>query len=267
MARTVVGDGGFGLETSGGRRTAGVLAAAGTSLLAYAIAPGLRADLGGLAALAGNLSAGGFEEFVLSFGVLSPIVYFFAMVAQVLIAPIPSGPFSLTGAFVFGVGEGLALSLAGSVVGSVLVFLAVRGWGEPLVARLVSREAFEKYVGILDHRGWWLFAVLLVPFLPDDAVVALAGLSALSFRRFLVVLVLGRIPGSAVTALLASEWVTGSTAALVTAGVAAAAILALGFAYRGRLESWMLRPVSDGRAGVAPKNAVSPQSPAERSAA
>lgn len=241
MVGTVVGDGGVVLGAPGGRRTVGALAVAGASLIAYAVSPGLVTDLRGFADLVGGVSATGFEDFVLSFGVLSPIVYFFAMVAQVFVAPIPSGPFSLAGALIFGVWEGLALGLAGSVVGSVLVFLAVRRWGEPLVARMVGREVYEKYVGVLDRRGWWLLAVLLVPFLPDDAVVALAGLSALSLRRFLAVLVLGRVPGSVVTALLAFDRVTGSTAAWVAAGVVIVAILALGLACRERLEIRLLR--------------------------
>ncbi|QIN77438.1 hypothetical protein GBA65_01740 [Rubrobacter marinus] len=237
--KTTVKDGAFG--AFGGRRTVGALAVAGTSLLAFAVSPGLRADLVGFAALAGDAYAAGVEGFVLSFGAFAPVVYFFAMVAQVFVAPIPSGPFSLVGALVFGVWEGLALGLAGSVVGSVLVFLAVRRWGEVLVARLVGREVVRRYVGVLDRRGWWMLAVLLVPFMPDDAAVALAGLSALGFRRFLVMLVLGRTPSSAMTALLASDWVTGSTATWVTAGIVVAAVMALGLAFRGRLEAWMLR--------------------------
>ena len=115
------------------------------------------------------------------------------------------------------------------------------------MVRLVGEQNFRKYVGMLDARGWWVFVVLLVPFVPDDAVVALAGLSALKFRRFLVLMVVGRIPGSTTTALLVSERVTGSAAVWISVGVGVAVVLALGFAYRGRLEAWMFR-----RAGTAP---------------
>ena len=219
----------------------GLLAVVGTLLLAYLISPGLRLGQGWLAELSGNMNAAGIKEWILSFGAFSPVAYFLTVVAQVLFAPIPSPPVSLAGALVFGVWEGLALSLAGLIVGSVLVFLAVRRWGEPLVARLVGEEVFRKYAGGLDGRGWWLFAVLLVPFMPDDAVVALAGLSALSFRRFLVVMVVGRIPSSTMTALLASEWVAGSATAWIAVGAIVAATLTLGVAYRERLETWMFR--------------------------
>ena len=225
----------------------GLLSVVGTLALVFLLSPGLRSDLGGLLALLGNIGVAGIQDWILSFGALSPVVYFFIVVGQVILSPIPAGPVTLAGSLVFGVWEGLALSLAGSVVGSVLVFLAARRWGKGLVVRLVGERTFRRYVGMLDAKGWWVFVVLLVPFVPDDAVVALAGLSALKFRRFLVLMVVGRIPGSTTTALLASEWVTGSAAVWISVGVGVAVVLALGFVYRERLEAWMFR-----RAGTAP---------------
>ena len=224
----------------------GFLSVVGTLALVFLLSPGLRSDLGGLAAFLGNISVAGVTDWVLSFGALSPVVYFFVVVGQVLVSPIPAGPVTLAGALVFGVWEGLALSLAGSAVGSVLVFLAARRWGKGLVVRLVGEKTFRRYIGMLDARGWWVFVILLVPFVPDDAVVALAGLSAIKFRRFLAIMVVGRIPGSTTTALLASEWVTGSAAIWISVGVGVAVVLALGFAYRERLETWIFR-----RAGTA----------------
>ena len=62
-----------------------------------------------------------------------------------------------------------------------------------------------------------------------------------SFRRFLVVMVVGRVPGSTMTVLLASDWVTGSTVTWISAGLVVAVVLALGFVYRERLESWTIK--------------------------
>ena len=235
----------------GGRWAAGLLSVSVTLLATFLLSPGLRSDLGGLVALLGNvvgsISVASIQDWVLSFGALSPVIYFFVMAGQVIASPIPAGPVTLAGALVFGVWGGLALSLAGSIVGSVLVFLAARRWGEALAVRLVGEKTFRRYVGMLDARGWWVFVLLLVPFMPDDAVVALAGLSALKFRRFLVLMVVGRIPGSTMTALLASEWVTGSAAVWISVGTAVAVVLALGIVYRERLEAWMFR-----RAGTSP---------------
>ena len=195
------------------------------------------------------------REFVAGSRVWAPAVFFGVMVAQVVLTPIPSAPVTLAGAIAFGVWGGFALSLAGSVVGSVLAFLAVRRWGEPLVARLVGEGTYRRYAGKPDDKGWWLFAVLLLPFAPDDAAVSLAGLSTLPFRRFFAMMVLGRIPATALTVLLASGAVAGSTATVVTAGLAVVALLSLGFVYRGRLEGWASRSTGDERTSVDPTEA------------
>ena len=225
----------------GGAWTVGFLSSLGTLVLAYLLSPGLRSDVNGLVALFGNVDASGITDWVLSFGAWSPIVYLFIMVGQVIASPIPAGPVALAGALIFGVWQGLALALTGSMIGSVLVFAAARWWGEPLVVRLVGEKVYRKYIGTLDARGWWLFAILLLPFMPDDAVVALAGLSAISYRRFLVVMVVGRIPGNTMTALLASNWVTSSAVTWISVGATILMILTLGFVYKDRLESWMFR--------------------------
>ena len=228
----------------------GLAAIAGTFVLLWLASPGLRTDVNGLVALVSNVSATGITNWILSFGTWAPFIYLSIMVAQVIVSPIPAGPVALAGALIFGVWEGLALALTGSVIGSVLIFIVARRWGEPLVIRLVGERIYRKYIGILDAKGWWLFAILLLPFMPDDAVCALAGLSAISFRRFLAVMVVGRIPGSTMTALLASDWVTSSTATWISVGLVVTVILALGFVYKERLESWMFRRADDGQASV-----------------
>jgi len=105
------------------------------------------------------------------------------VVGQVIVNPIPAGPVTLAGALIFGVLPGLALSMAGSVVGSVIVFSAVRRWGKPLVMRITDEETYARYAGKLSEGGWWFLFIMLLPLMPDDAVCALAGLSAMSFGR------------------------------------------------------------------------------------
>jgi uncharacterized membrane protein YdjX (TVP38/TMEM64 family) len=167
------------------------------------------------------------------------------MVGQVIASPVPAAPVTLAGALVFGVWEGLALSMAGSVVGSVLVFAAVRRWGEPFLLRFVDEKTYARYAGKLGKGGWWFFFITLLPLMPDDAVCALAGLSAMSFGRFVAFMVVGRLPGATLTALLASDAITGSTAGWITAGIIVVVLLALGVIYRSRLEGWILRRATD----------------------
>jgi uncharacterized membrane protein YdjX (TVP38/TMEM64 family) len=219
-----------------------------TVIVLLYFSPGLRSGLGQVVSLLSELDAVGIRDWVLSFGAFAPIVYVLVVVAQVIVSPIPAGPVTFAGAMIFGVPQGLALSMAGSVVGSVIVFAAARRWGKPLVLRLVGKDVFGKYAGRLDDEGWWVFVILLVPLMPDDAVCALAGLSAVSFRRFVVLMVVGRLPGATITTLLASDFLTGSVAGWITAGLVLVVLLALGFTYRRRLEGWIFQRAHNGHA-------------------
>ena len=136
-----------------GQLLAIALLCATTIVFIYVLSPGLRPELGRLTALADGLDALALRDWILSFGVFSPLAYFLVVVAQVIASPIPAGPVTVAGALVFGVWKGLALSMAGSTVGSVLVFVATRRWGEPLVIRLIGKEIFYKYIGRLDPNG------------------------------------------------------------------------------------------------------------------
>src|SRR5215203_662406 len=198
------------------------LAAATTFVLLWLASAGLRSDLADFVAFVGSLDAASVKEWILSFGAFSPVVYCLAVVGQVILSPMPAGPVTLAGALVFGVWRGLALSIAGSVVGSFLVFAAARRWGTPLVLRLVDEETYARYSGKLGEGGWWFFFIMLLPLMPDDAVCALAGLSAMSFGRYVLFMVVGRLPGATLTALLASDAITGSTAGWVMAGLVVA---------------------------------------------
>jgi uncharacterized membrane protein YdjX (TVP38/TMEM64 family) len=169
------------------------------------------------------------------FGMWAPLIYVVIQVAQVLVPFLPGAPVTFAGVLLFGWQAGLALSLGGFALGSAIQFAAVRRWGRPLVARMVGEATLDRYAGRLDPRGWWLLAAFLVPFAPADAFSALAGLTRMSFRRFMLVSFLGRLPWAMGTTLLAAGVVGGSTISWMAAGLAVLVIVVLGIANRGKV--------------------------------
>ena len=139
-----------------------------------------------------------FKAWVEGLGAWGPIGYFFAQAAQVVVVPIPGTLFPPVGALAFGPWPALALSVAGMALGSAVVFLVARRWGRPLAVKLVGAERIHRYESLMTARGGLLiWLVFLLPFLPDDAVCALAGLSGIGFGRFMVIATVGRIPAVA----------------------------------------------------------------------
>jgi len=139
-----------------------------------------------------------FRAWVDGLGAWGPIGYLLAQAAQVVVVPIPGTLFPPVGALAFGPWPALALSLAGMALGSAVVFLVARRWGRPLAVRLVGADRIHRYESLMTARGGLLiWLVFLLPLLPDDAVCALAGLSGIGFRRFMVIATVGRIPAVA----------------------------------------------------------------------
>jgi uncharacterized membrane protein YdjX (TVP38/TMEM64 family) len=139
-----------------------------------------------------------FRSWVEGFGPWGPIAYLLAQALQVVLVPVPGTLFPPVGALAFGPWPALGLSVAGLALGSALVFLIARRWGRPLAVRMVGAERLHRYENVIAARGGLLlWLVFLLPLLPDDAVCALAGLSAISFRRFMVIAVIGRLPAIA----------------------------------------------------------------------
>ena len=139
-----------------------------------------------------------FRAWVDGLGAWGPIGYLLAQAAQVVVVPIPGTLFPPVGALAFGPWPAMALSLAGMALGSAIVFLVARRWGRPLAIRLAGAERIQRYESLMTARGGLLiWLVFLLPFLPDDAVCALAGLSGIGFGRFMVIATVGRIPAVA----------------------------------------------------------------------
>ncbi|REK15961.1 MAG: TVP38/TMEM64 family protein, partial [Actinobacteria bacterium] len=176
------------------------------------------------AAISTFTSADEFRDWVEGFGAWGPLVFLGAQAIQVIVAPVPGAVFPPVGSLAFGPWPALVLSLAGMAIGSAVVFLAARRWGRPLALRLAGKENVDKYEGLIEARGnILLWLVFLLPLLPDDAVCALAGVSRIPFRRFMLIAVVGRVPAVAagVFAMAGLErapgwvWVVASVVALL----------------------------------------------------
>jgi uncharacterized membrane protein YdjX (TVP38/TMEM64 family) len=166
------------------------------------------------------------------FEVWVPIVFFSIQAARVVVPLVPAGPITLVGVAVFGPWLGFVLTLLGAFAGSVSAFLLARRFSRPLVTRLVGEKTLDKHAGKMGPDGKWMLVALMMP-LPTvgDAVCALAGLSKISLGRFAVLNLLGRIPYTTLTVLLASGLTIGSGGLQIGGGIIAALLAGAAFFY------------------------------------
>jgi uncharacterized membrane protein YdjX (TVP38/TMEM64 family) len=131
-------------------------------------------------------------------------------IAQVLLAPIPGQAIDAVSGYLFGIWLGTLYAAAGIAAGSLLNFALARRFGRPLVARLVKPETLNR-LDDLARRGGALFFFLiwLFPFVPDDLACLASGLTPMSTRQFLVLMITGRLPG-----ILVSTWIGARATAI-----------------------------------------------------
>lgn len=135
------------------------------------------------------------QTFLLQFGVWTPLAYFILQLLQIIIAPIPGGTVGLVGGALFGTFWGFILSIAGTLIGSSIVFLLAKRFGRPFVLKFVKSPIIEKYEHIEESKlNGVLFTIFLFPLFPDDILCFIAGLSTMKFKTFIIIAIIGRSP-------------------------------------------------------------------------
>ena len=177
-------------------------------------------------------------------GKWAPVITIVLHAAQVVFAPIPGQALDLVNGYLFGPWIGTIHSMVGIVLGSALVMWLSRRFGRPLVERFVNPQTLDRLDGITEQRGELvIFLIFLVPFLPDDALCFLAGLTKIPLPKLVLLAAVGRFPG-----VLVASWV-GATANefkplhWILAGVLTVVVGVVFWRFKDQIEDGMLRLV------------------------
>jgi uncharacterized membrane protein YdjX (TVP38/TMEM64 family) len=171
-------------------------------------------------------------------GPAAPLVFVSLQAAQVVLAPIPGQLLAGVGGYLFGAALGTFYSMVGVTLGSTVVFLASRRYGRPFVTRVLEPTTLERFDGFVDAYGSaGLFVAFLLPAFPDDALCVLAGLTEIGYRRFLVLLVVGRTPTFLIAATAGTSLAEGRLTWAISMVAALTLLTALVCRYRSRISS------------------------------
>lgn len=133
------------------------------------------------------------KQIILDWGAYGYVIFILLQLFQVIILPAPGFIFYLAGTAIYGPVTAFFLSYVSVVVGSIISFYIGRLFGKPVVYWCVGKEQTEKYLDLLGKKGNVLFILMQVlPFFPDDILCMVAGLTKMSFKFFLAVMVLVR---------------------------------------------------------------------------
>lgn len=130
-----------------------------------------------------------------SWGAFAPLLYMLLQIMQTVVAPIPGQVVGSVGGFLFGT-WGIVWTAIGTLIGCYIVFRLARRFGRPLLEKIFKPSVIEQFDFILSSKSTSLilFAIFLLPGFPDDMICYLAGMTPLSIRRLMVILILGKLP-------------------------------------------------------------------------
>jgi uncharacterized membrane protein YdjX (TVP38/TMEM64 family) len=151
-----------------------------------------------------------FQALVDAFGMGGRLIFVGMVVLQVLVAFIPGEPIELAAGYAFGFMEGSLLTLAGFLIGSLLVFVLVRRFGVKLVEVFFSADKIREFSFLKNPKETKIiaFLLMLIPGTPKDFLSYFAGLTQLTLRQWLLIVAVGRLPSlitSTATGALAGE--------------------------------------------------------------
>jgi len=175
-------------------------------------------------------------------GPLAPVLFILIQALQVVLAPIPGEATGFIGGYLFGVPLGLLYSTLGLTLGSVLAFLIARWLEEHYVARWIPKEILQKFDFLMERQGALIaFILFLLPGFPKDYLCFVLGLSRMPFKLFLLICIVGRIPGTLLLTLQGAKVYKGDYySTLVILGLCLVLVVVLGY-YREAVYRWIRR--------------------------
>jgi len=175
-------------------------------------------------------------------GPLAPLAFIGIQSLQVVFAPIPGEATGFIGGYLFGVPLGLLYSTLGLSLGSVLAFVVARWLEEHYVSRWIPKEILQKFDFLMERQGALVsFILFLLPGFPKDYLCVVLGLSRMPFKLFLLICVVGRLPGTLLLTLQGAKVYKGDYySTLIILGLCLVLILVLWY-YREPVYGWIRR--------------------------
>ncbi|MGT2907391.1 TVP38/TMEM64 family protein [Streptococcus dentiloxodontae] len=139
------------------------------------------------------LAVGGtFQINLVKMGIWAPILFILLQMIQVIYPIIPGGMTSVIGHIIFGPLVGFIYNFTGIFLGSLAAFGLARRYGKSFAGAFVSETTYQKYTGYLEKNDGKFFARLLgaafvLPGFPDDFLCMVAGMSKMSWQRFILI--------------------------------------------------------------------------------
>lgn len=133
------------------------------------------------------------KETINSYEGLGKLIYVLINFLQTTIIPITNIPTIMAGVYLFDPFVAATLATIGVLLGSIVSFYLGRILGRKTVEWIVGKDNLDKYLAMAKGReNVVIFLILLLPGFPDDIICLIAGLTKMSWKFFIISILITR---------------------------------------------------------------------------
>ena len=135
-------------------------------------------------------------ELIRHSGMAGPLIIISTMAVAVVLSPLPSAPIAIAAGAIYGHFEGTLYVFVGSLTGSSIAFSIARLLGAKAASNWLDKRFPQWKLSDQTRLMYIVMVSRLMPFISFDLVSYAAGVTVLSYRRFLLATAIGILPAS-----------------------------------------------------------------------
>ena len=135
------------------------------------------------------------QEYIKGYGAFGPVFLTMFQAIQVVIPVLPGFLGCAVGSVLFGPLVGFWCNYIGISAGSIISFFLARKFGMPLLNEMFPGGKYKKWsIWASKSKSYtaFLFLAMLLPLFPDDYLCYLTGVSDMTAKRFIWIIILGK---------------------------------------------------------------------------
>lgn len=168
-------------------------------------------------------------------------IYIGLQVLQIVISVLPGQAFQLAAGYMYTFFPALIYALIGAALGTVITFAIARILGRDFVHLFFGKEKTHYYTERLNSKKGYMvvFILYLIPGLPKDMISYVAGVSDMKFDAFLLLSLVGRLPGMMGSIMIGSMWHKEEYVGMILLGILAIVAFILGLIFHKKIHEMM----------------------------
>ena len=182
------------------------------------------------------------KEWMSVFGSFEVLIFILIQAFQVVIFIVPGELVEIAAGFLFGTTLGSIYSILGIALGSAASFIIARFLGYDFVRWVVPEQMFNRWDVFINEEkrgGTVLFLLYFIPGTPKDALAYFAGITPVSYLKFIFISMFARLPAIVFSAYIGANIEQKNYTTALTVSVIAGIAFLIGFIYRDRIIRWL----------------------------